>query len=312
MSDLIIFLTSKEVIIIYIILFLACLLSLIIYLVEKGSVFRKRRHNTRELNKLVKKVKAKAKIEDDSQEEYYSEPVLESSIGDSAVSEMLDNTRELNIKVEKYESKKDEEELLYTTIEPDRETARLELKKIREALEQQEKEKEKEQEEYKEEIVIEEENYSDTINSFEEKQEEDAIISLEELLEKGKSLYDSNEKTQYIDDDTAPISLEELATQAGGVITHYDEPFIIENVVPKEELIENVEQEVMVMDDFNTVKDSEIKRFKNTPFISPIYGIDKRELELENTANYDKFDKEINKSNEFIMSLKDLQDKLEN
>ena len=309
MSDLIMFLTSKEVIIIYIILFLACFLSLIIYLVEKGSVFRKRRHNTRELNKLVKKVKAKAKIEEDNTEEYYEEPVLEIKTGDSAVSEMLDNTRELDIKIEKNEPKKEEEELLYTTIEPDRETARLELKKIREALEQQEKEKE--QEEYKEEIVIEEENYSDTINSFEEKQEEDAIISLDELLEKGKSLYDSNEKTQYIDDDTAPISLEELATQAGGVITHYDEPFIIENVVPKEELLENV-SEVMVMDDFNTVKDNNIKRFKNTPFISPIYGIDKRELELENTANYDKFDKEINKSNEFIMSLKDLQDKLKN
>ena len=309
MSDLIMFLTSKEVIIIYIILFLACFLSLIIYLVEKGSVFRKRRHNTRELNKLVKKVKAKAKIEEDNTEEYYEEPVLEIKTGDSAVSEMLDNTRELDIKIEKNEPKKEEEELLYTTIEPDRETARLELKKIREALEQQEKEKE--QEEYKEEIVIEEENYSDTINSFEEKQEEDAIISLDELLEKGKSLYDSNEKTQYIDDDTAPISLEELATQAGGVITHYDEPFIIENVVPKEELLEN-DSEVMVMDDFNTVKDNNIKRFKNTPFISPIYGIDKRELELENTANYDKFDKEINKSNEFIMSLKDLQDKLKN
>ncbi|MBR1937048.1 MAG: hypothetical protein IJ842_05070 [Bacilli bacterium] len=309
MSDLIMFLTSKEVIIIYIILFLACFLSLIIYLVEKGSVFRKRRHNTRELNKLVKKVKAKAKIEEDNTEEYYEEPVLEIKTGDSAVSEMLDNTRELDIKIETNEPKKEEEELLYTTIEPDRETARLELKKIREALEQQEREKE--QEEYKEEIVIEEENYSDTINSFEEKQEEDAIISLDELLEKGKSLYDSNEKTQYIDDDTAPISLEELATQAGGVITHYDEPFIIENVVPKEELIENV-SEVMVMDDFNTVKDNNIKRFKNTPFISPIYGIDKRELELENTANYDKFDKEINKSNEFIMSLKDLQDKLKN
>ena len=309
MSDLIMFLTSKEVIIIYIILFLACFLSLIIYLVEKGSVFRKRRHNTRELNKLVKKVKAKAKIEEDNTEEYYEEPVLEIKTGDSAVSEMLDNTRELDIKIETNEPKKEEEELLYTTIEPDRETARLELKKIREALEQQEREKE--QEEYKEEIVIEEENYSDTINSFEEKQEEDAIISLDELLEKGKILYDSNEKTQYIDDDTAPISLEELATQAGGVITHYDEPFIIENVVPKEELIENV-SEVMVMDDFNTVKDNNIKRFKNTPFISPIYGIDKRELELENTANYDKFDKEINKSNEFIMSLKDLQDKLKN
>ena len=309
MSDLIMFLTSKEVIIIYIILFLACFLSLIIYLVEKGSVFRKKRHNTRELNKLVKKVKAKAKIEEDITEEYYEEPVLEIKTGDSAVSEMLDNTRELDIKIEKSEPNKDDDELLYTTIEPDRETARLELKKIREALEQQEREKE--QEEYKEEIVIEEENYSDTINSFEEKQEEDAIISLDELLEKGKSLYDSNEKTQYIDDDTAPISLEELATQAGGVITHYDEPFIIENVVPKEELIENV-SEVMVMDDFNTVKDNNIKRFKNTPFISPIYGIDKRELELENTANYDKFDKEINKSNEFIMSLKDLQDKLKN
>ena len=32
---------------------------------------------------------------------------------------------------------------------------------------------------------------------------------------------------------------------------------------------------------------------------------------LENTANYDKFDEEIKKTNEFIVTLKELQEKLD-
>ena len=58
-------------------------------------------------------------------------------------------------------------------------------------------------------------------------------------------------------------------------------------------------------------------KFKNSPIISPIFGIEginnkeANDLELENTANYEKLDQEIKKTNEFLMTLKELQSKLE-
>ena len=58
--------------------------------------------------------------------------------------------------------------------------------------------------------------------------------------------------------------------------------------------------------------DSVESRFKNSPIISPVFGIEKKsELELENTANFEKFDKELNRNNEFLMTFKELQNKLE-
>ena len=67
--------------------------------------------------------------------------------------------------------------------------------------------------------------------------------------------------------------------------------------------------------------------FKSSPIISPVYGIERKqfeeaekinppqinsnELALENTANYEKFDAEIRKTNEFIAALKELQKKLD-
>ena len=61
------------------------------------------------------------------------------------------------------------------------------------------------------------------------------------------------------------------------------------------------------------------KRFKSSPVISPVYGLENRpkeiykntELELENTANFEKLDAEIRKTNQFIVALKELQKKLD-
>ena len=62
---------------------------------------------------------------------------------------------------------------------------------------------------------------------------------------------------------------------------------------------------------------SEHKKFKSSPVISPVYGIEHptstnaNDIELENTANYEKLDEEIRKTNEFLMTLKELQKKLD-
>ena len=81
------------------------------------------------------------------------------------------------IEVENLEDLNDiefKEELIYTDIEPDQETARLELKKIEEELRKQES-------------ISDIENIA--LTNYEEQQEESAIISLEELLKKSKEMY---------------------------------------------------------------------------------------------------------------------------
>ena len=61
----------------------------------------------------------------------------------------------------------------------------------------------------------------------------------------------------------------------------------------------------------------EHKKFQSSPVISPVFGIERpavqsnSDIELENTANYEKLDEEIRKTNEFLMTLKELQKKLD-
>ncbi len=321
MNELIEFLTSKEIIIVYCISFLACLLCFIIYIVEKHSDSYKKKHNTRELNKLVAQIKDRFGGEEAESIEELDEPVLETDSEASAVHDMLESTLQLDsiaqledakeiveeepVIIEPIDIVEDidedvEDELEYTTIEPDQETAQLELKKITEELRKN--------------AEIEATGELSLAN-FEEQQEENAIISLEELLKKGKDIYKANEMTQYVDEKTMPISIQELEIQSGNTAASFDEPFLIENVISDEEKRE-VEQEAlkekpkMRMDDFKTIG----SKFKNSPIISPVFGIErdkKNDLELENTANFEKFDQQIKKTNDFMVTLQELQNKLD-
>ncbi len=194
-----------------------------------------------------------------------------------------------------------EEELIYTDIEPDQETARLELKKIEEELRKQE-------------AISDIENIA--LTNYEEQQEEAAIISLEELLKKSKEMYEKNEITQYEDEGNEPISLQDLERKYGEKKENYDEPFIIEEVVPenaeKVEIEELIIEETKVKPEVKVVKEE--KKFTISPVISPIYGLQKTtsaDLELENTADYEKLDEEIKKTNDFLNTLKELHSNLD-
>ena len=131
-------------------------------------------------------------------------------------------------------------------------------------------------------------------------------------------MYAKNELTQYADEGNEPISLKELEEKSVLSTPSFQENFSITEVVPKEEILEesNNTPQTIKLDDFKTVKpDNEVivnsKKFKSSPIISPIYGIEKNDIELENTANYEKLDAEIKRTNEFLMTLKDLQKKLD-
>lgn len=375
MNELISFLTSQEIIVVYIVAAVACLLCFIIYLVEKTYYKRKQRHNTKELNKLVEEVNEiiENEYEEPVEPTVYSTPALENiepAISSTKVDIMSEEKLaepvttmlieqpvvEENIEqleIEELEpinveeiildtmpepvAEEIKEELAYTNTEPNRQQAQEELMRLTLELEK-----------------AEEEQKNIDLTTYEEEQEENAIISLDELVKKSKEMYEANEITQYADEGDEPISLadlerrmnkvqEEVATIEETVEPAFtekvaaDEPVIMKSfdlndVIPAlEEFAETEEPSQMVLDDFNTIKvEPEIaekkevlnrpayqatKKFERSPVISPIYGIErhesKEELELENTANYEKLDEEIKKTNEFLMTLRELQKNLD-
>ena len=142
-------------------------------------------------------------------------------------------------------------------------------------------------------------NSSNKIDEFERAQEENAIISIDQFNKISDKVYESNEEIQYKDEGNEPISIAELeklynsAKEADEVIIDEKNPSDIpeKNSIPIEEF-----------------------KFKNSPIISPVYGINKDEslsnISVENTANLDKLTEEIRKTNEFLNALKELKKSL--
>ena len=360
MNDIIKVLTTEECIIIYTITGILCLISILIYTFDNTKDKRRKKQNTKELNKLVEEIEEYEMYDDydynqvpkletvetskyDSKDEFIDniaptieevhnesieiENVKENTLLEQMVNTAKENTKEeiiipeepkkmdseimLQIKeLEDEEFIEEEPELEYTSIEPNKEEAKQELANLQEKL----KEEEIKKEEFfnKEEIV---ENNNIDLNSYEEEQEENAIISLEELTKKGKEIYESNEINQYKDEGNEPISLKDLEKRMNKQLEVIAENFEINKVADnptEEEIIDMLDGKMpkpkkMKMDNFNSIKTS---KYHPSPIISPIYGIEKNyktDIELENTANYDKLDAEIKKTNEFMMTLKELQ-----
>ena len=212
------------------------------------------------------------------------------------------------------EIKEEKEDIVYAPIELNQEEAREELERLTKELEIR-AEIEKQQ-------ALDEKNNvkkdSPELTKFEIEQEENAIISLDELMEKANDIYTNNEVVQYEDEGNEPITLDDLRAR------WEQEQAKINAVTSEEEKKEEVVVEVKPEEKevkqvlFPTME--RITKFENSPIISPVYGIERQkedditnntELELENTADYEKFDEEIRKTNEFIATLKELQKKLD-
>ncbi len=383
MSELLEFLTSKEIVVVYIVAAIACLLCYIIYLIDKNYYKRKQKHNTKELNKLVEEVTEIVEQDNDQTPiETYAEPILTLAVEESAQKEdanvepvqeelvikkeaidqiapeevvetipeaitsepqekieepinvedlvlstmteepinIVNETEVLSVADLISETKEAEpivqEELEYTSIEPNRQQAQEELMRLTEELEKAEQEAK-----------------AIDLTSYEEEQEENAIISLDELIAKSKEMYESNEMTQYADEGNEPISIEDLERRMKKVQedinTIEDEPVITSIIEPaekKEETqVELMDFETVQIENTKSVESAPVKplsesyqavhKFERSPVISPIYGIEHHEssedIALENTANYDKLDEEIKKTNEFLMTLRELQKNLD-
>ncbi|MBR4262914.1 MAG: hypothetical protein IKQ35_06090 [Bacilli bacterium] len=151
------------------------------------------------------------------------------------------------------------------------------------------------------------------INRHEDMQEENAIISVEALSKLSDEVYDNNENYQmsYEDEGNEPISIRELEQ----LYNTTDLREVTEVIKNEPELVkEEIKQPTI---EFKRLEDlppisSEIK-FKSSPFISPVFGVTETpsSLELEQTANLDKLNDEIKKTNEFLNKLRELQKNLD-
>lgn len=187
-----------------------------------------------------------------------------------------------------------DEKIIYTSIEPEQEEAKKQLKEITEKLENEK----------------EEENIE--LTEFEKMQEDTAIISLDELMQKAGEIYERNEEIQYQDEGNEPISLADLEKRKSEVM-------VVKESLPEVVLepIESIDTKITTVSQLKPI--SKEHKFKSSPVISPVYGIESEkkqiskntELELENTANFEKLDAEIRKTNQFIAVLKELQKKLD-
>lgn len=362
MSGLIDFLTTEEMIVVYALVGIASVLYFIIYFLDKTYYKRKQRQNTRELRKIVDEIAPEENVSvqqepvivpmeqekevtpldevalasvmpevilPEVKEEVVtpvdttlvvSEPSIKeevvdtieevNTLGNSNVVEVLEENKEMDIQDNSVSS---QEELQYTSIEPNPSEAQAELMKLTETLEKAEAEVK-----------------NIELTAFEEEQEQNAIISLDELMTRGKAMYESGELEKLEDEGNEPISLQDLEErmkEAKATVEAISE----EPVVVSSETI----AEQMVLDDFQTAatpkevspimeeKKEESapyqahKKFKSSPVISPVYGIERpsdvshNDIELENTANFEKLDEEIRKTNEFLMTLKELQKNLD-
>ena len=149
----------------------------------------------------------------------------------------------------------------------------------------------------------------DVVKRFEEEQEEKAIISYQELVDNVKA-----GKIEVIDDEESDTNFVESLN----LVEDYEPINVIEektSVTPE-----------MVKDAIETISISSIKeepkKFKNSEFISPVYGVMNEKIEypkikksenildIMNTKDYNELTEEIKRQEEFLNALKEFRNNL--
>ncbi len=149
-------------------------------------------------------------------------------------------------------------------------------------------------------------------NLDKEEKAKQKLLRIEEELENPKSLEDTITSLEKIEEENAIISYQELLenTREMSLVDadSGDEPISIKEVFSLYE--DDKELESPVTD--NAYKAD----FTSSPYISPVMGFENgeiplAEIQLENTANLEKLEKEIRKTNEFLTILNELKKNLD-
>ena len=146
----------------------------------------------------------------------------------------------------------------------------------------------------------------DVVKKFEEEQEEKAIISYKELVDNVKA-----GKIEVVDDEESNINYVENLDVEDSNTTVEEKSQVTPEMV--KEAIETIST--------SSIKE-EPKKFKNSEFISPIYGIMEEKLDypkvkkteqvldIMNTKDYNELTEEIKMQEDFLEALKRFRDNL--
>lgn len=150
----------------------------------------------------------------------------------------------------------------------------------------------------------------DVVRKFEEEQEEKAIISYQELVDNVKA-----GKIEVIDDEESDVNFVE-----GLEIMDESEP-VISTIETKEEVTPEMVKEAIQTISNESVKE-EPKKFKQSEFISPVFGVmnsnveyptvkkNENVLDLMNTKDYNELTEEIKRQEDFLNALKEFRNNL--
>lgn len=325
-------LLSKEILIVYIILGIAILLCLLIYIIDKITYKSKLKKNTLELIDLVNKVNDKL-----ANTSIPTSSILEdNSLSDTKRVEINNNdlsytniepTREEAIR--EIEAIKEELVKEETSTENDTLDSTFKNEEIVDTVEEIDNSSNVCNNQVEENI-----NNNDIDNIISNQyDDEDVPITLDEYMMISTDKY-NNDTLEISDEEDALISFDEVSKKFDRVNNEIEEitsPVGIElqNVI--ESVYNNNKEKAVILEnkvvEMHTLSDlSEPERvrvpymrdkFRNSNFISPIFGLEKvnlptlEELQIENTANYDKLDQEIKKTNNFLKELHELKKNLE-
>ena len=279
MSTIIEFILENDVVIMTALLVLIIVLTVVVLILD----FVNKKRNAKDANIIFKD--NNSNVIDAFKEEFHEENPLDYTTDFGQLQGSL------NVDKQEIKYVEEDEELEKTK-------AQLELKNLKEELLKAEV-KAKEEAKKQEEVPV--TTNVDPVEAFESQQEENAIISFEQFKLVSNDMYDQNEVTQYKDEGNEPISIKEL-----------------EELYNTKEL-KNIPKDEEIIDVTNTTKAEPVieepRKFKTSPIISPVYGTVDQDLPskmaLENTANLDKLNEEIRKTNEFLTMLKELRKNLE-
>lgn len=255
---------SGELYFIYGLIALVVVLIIIVVIIDRMDNKKKRKSLSDTMS--MKPISDPANFENSNPEvvELNSKKKEEKFI-DVAPVEVIEPVPEVKVEIEEKieEPTFEEDEEIYVETDLEKTQAQLRVEEITKALK---------------EANIDEQIEKDKYQEFEEEQEKNAIISYQELKEEFDKLYEENEKRQYIDDNEIPININELYE-----LNRKDEEKL-------EKHVEETKQQVQ-----------EPSSFKTSPYISPVYGIQK-----ENES-----DTELKEANDFLNKLRELKDNLE-
>lgn len=295
MNSLIDFISNNEVSIMIALLVTIILLTIIVLITDALN----KRKNKKDVKELLNNHDTDITdvFKEDINEENFAK-TQEYTMDLEQYNDVIDNDNKLT----EIKYVEDDEELEKTK-------AQLELKNLKEELikadikEKEEAKKKLELEKQQDEIIDVIDIDNNPIDKFEQEQEENAIISLDEFNKVSDKIYDENEEIQYKDEGNEPISIQELEA-----LYNTKE---LKAIKIDEEIVKPTVSKL----ETKTEKKEEDYKFKKSPIISPVFGLDNDEsvntIALENTANLDKLSEEIKRTNEFLNTLRELRKNLQ-